>query len=221
MSSGAASAANTSWLLKKTTASRQSNRNGLIMTLSASLPQGHFGCILADPPWSFRTYSKRTVAPARGEQPYAVMSLDHIKALPVADVAAKDALLFMWTVSHLQREAFDVAEAWGFKPVSVAFIWDKGQIGMGYWTRQEAEICHLFKRGKPRRKSRGVRSIIRAPRREHSRKPDEQYERIEALVDGPYLELFARQAWPNWRAWGNQVGKFDAANDNDLFSRVA
>jgi N6-adenosine-specific RNA methylase IME4 len=143
------------------------------------------------------------------------MSLDDIKALPVADVAAPNSLLFMWTVSHLQQPAFEVAAAWGFKPVSIAFVWDKGRMGMGYWTRQEVEICHLFKRGKPRRLGKGVRSVIRAPRREHSRKPDEQYGRIERLVGGPYLELFARQAWPGWSAWGNQVGKYVAANDND------
>lgn len=189
--------------------------------LMVDLPAGPFGCILADPPWSFRTYGGKDVAPARGAQPYAVMSLDDIKAIPVATVAAKDCLLFMWTVSHLQAAAFDVAAAWGFKPVSIAFIWDKSRMGMGYWTRQEAEVCHLFKRGKPRRLSRGVRQIIKAPRREHSRKPDEQYERIERLVDGPYLELFARQAWPDWQAWGNQTGKFDVANDNDLFGEVA
>lgn len=170
---------------------------------------GGYGAILADPPWSFRTYANDNVAPARGAQPYRVMSLDDIKALPVAEVAAKDSLLFMWTVSHLQREAFDVAEAWGFRPVSVAFVWDKGRMGMGYWTRQQTEICHLFKRGKPKRKSKGVRSLIHAPRREHSRKPDETYSRIEALVDGPYLELFARQAWPGWSAWGNESDKFE------------
>lgn len=186
---------------------------------SEPLPAGRFGAILADPPWSFRTYANDNVAPARGAQPYSVMSLADITALPVADVAAKDCLLFMWTVSHLQREAFDVAEAWGFRPVSVAFVWDKARMGMGYWTRQEVEICHLFKRGKPARLSKGVRSLIRAPRREHSRKPDEQYGRIEALVAGPYLEMFARQAWPGWAAWGNQTGRFEAANDNGL--RVA
>ncbi|GHC61425.1 MT-A70 family methyltransferase [Limoniibacter endophyticus] len=187
-----------------------------------TLPEGRYGAILADPPWAFRTYSKTDIAPARGAQPYDVMSLADIKALPVGEVAAKDCLLFMWTVSHLQREAFDVAEAWGFRPVSVAFVWDKGRMGMGYWTRQEVEICHLFKRGKPRRQCKGVRSLIRSPRREHSRKPDEQYERIERLVDGPYLELFARQAWSGWTAWGNQVSKFEAANDNSLVqARVA
>lgn len=180
------------------------------------LPEGRFGAILADPPWSFRTYGKKDVAPARGAQPYDVMSLADIKALPVADVAAKDCLLFMWSVSHLQAAAIEVAAAWGFRPVSIAFVWDKGRMGMGYWTRQEVEVCHLFKRGKPRRLSRGVRSVIRARRREHSRKPDEQYGRIEKLVGGPYLELFARQAWAGWSAWGNQVGKFEAANDNGL-----
>ena len=186
------------------------------------LPSGPFGCVLADPPWAFRTYNKKNVAPARGRQPYSVMTLDDIKALPVEQVCARDCLLFMWTVSHLQREAFDVAASWGFRPVSVAFVWDKGRMGMGYWTRQEVEICHLFKRGKPRRLSRGVRSLIKAPRREHSRKPDEQYDRIERLVDGPYLELFARQAWPGWSSWGKEAGKYAAANDNqDLVGRVA
>ena len=180
------------------------------------LPSGPFGAILADPPWAFRTYSKADVAPARGAQPYSVMSLDDIKALPVADVAARDCLLFMWTVSHLQAEAMEVAKSWGFRPVSVAFVWDKSRMGMGYWTRQEVEICHLFKRGRPKRLSRGVRSLIRAPRREHSRKPDEQYSRIESLVGGPYLELFARQAWAGWTAWGNQTDRFTAANDNLL-----
>ena len=185
------------------------------------LPTGPFGAILADPPWSFRSYSGAALAPTQGVQPYPVMSLDDIKALPVGDVAAKDCLLFMWTVSHLQSESMDVARAWGFRPVSVAFVWDKGRMGMGYWTRQEVEICHLFKRGKPSRIGKGVRSVIRAPRREHSRKPDEVYGRVQALVAGPYLEMFARQAQPGWTAWGNEIGKFVAANDNLLLSAQA
>lgn len=156
------------------------------------------------------------MAPTQGLQPYDVMSLTDIKALPISEIAAKDCLLFMWTVSHLQSEAIDLGRAWGFKPVSIAFIWDKSLLGMGYWTRQEAEVCHLFKRGKPKRLSKGVRSLIRAPRREHSRKPDEQYERIEALCNGPRLELFARQQREGWTAWGNETGKFIADNDNLL-----
>ena len=85
----------------------------------------------------------------------------------------------------------------------------------------------MFTRGKPKRLDMGVRELIMTPRREHSRKPDEQYERIQRLVAGPYLELFARQAWPGWDAWGNEVGKFDVepaaepANDNDEVRAVA
>lgn len=178
------------------------------------LPQGKFGALLCDPPWSFRTYGGKDIAPTQGKQPYSVMSLADLKALPVGDVAAKDCILFMWTVSHLQDEATDLARDWGFTPKSVAFIWDKGRVGMGYWTRQEAEICKLYTRGKPKRLHADVRQVIRAPRREHSRKPDEQYERIERLVAGPYLELFARQTRPGWTAWGDQTDKFVAANDN-------
>lgn len=183
----------------------------------SELPKGPFGVVLADPPWSFKSYSGKQLAPTQGVQPYGVMSIADIKALPVVEVCAKDCLLFMWTVSHHQAAAIDVAAAWGFKPVSIAFIWDKDRMGMGYWTRQEAEVCHLFKRGRPKRLARDVRSLIRAPRREHSRKPDEQYERIERLVAGPYLEMFARQGRAGWSSWGNEVGKFDTpANDNGM-----
>ena len=177
----------------------------------AGLPRNHFGCLLVDPPWSFKSYDGKSAVPTQGADPYAVMSITDLKALPVADIAAKDSLLLMWTVSHLQDEASDLARAWGFVPKSVAFIWDKQRIGMGYWTRQEMEICKLFTRGKPKRLNADVRQGIRAPRREHSRKPDEQYERIERLVGGPYLEMFARQTRPGWSSWGNEVGKFGGA----------
>lgn len=174
-----------------------------------ALPAGPFGCILADPPWAFRSYGGDDLAPTQGEQPYSVMQLDDIKALPVVNVVARDALLFLWTVSHLQQAALDVGRAWGFEPVSIAFIWDKRRIGMGYWVRQEAEVCHLFKRGHPKRLNKDVRQMLFQPPREHSRKPDEQYERIERLVGGPYLEMFARQSRPGWSSWGNETAKFD------------
>lgn len=174
----------------------------------AGLERNHFGLILADPPWHFRSFDGKSGVPTVGADPYATMSLADLKALPVGDVAAKDCMLLMWTVSHLQDEASDLARAWGFIPKSVAFIWDKQRVGMGYWVRQEAEIMKLFTRGKPKRLNADVRQMIRAPRREHSRKPDEQYDRIERLVGGPYLEMFARQRRPGWSAWGNEVEKF-------------
>ena len=125
----------------------------------------------------------------------------------------------MWAVDSHLDQAIELGRAWGFKYKTRAFTWRKltkdgtrARIGMGYWTRKQTELCLLFTRGRPERFDMGVREIIDAPRREHSRKPDEQYERIERLVAGPYLELFARQAWPGWTAWGDESERLD--NDN-------
>jgi len=193
----------------------------------SALPTSPFGCILADPPWAFKTFSGKRGTPHRSANDhYVTMDTTALAAIPVAAAAAKDCALFMWAVDSHLDQALDLGRAWGFGFKTVAFIWLKEaengrqldiwngesdpRIGMGYWTRKQAEICLLFTRGKPARLGKGVRQVIRDRRREHSRKPDEQYERIEALVGGPYLELFARQSRPGWSAWGNEVGKFDA-----------
>ncbi|MGD9470630.1 MAG: MT-A70 family methyltransferase [Novosphingobium sp.] len=195
----------------------------------ADFPPGHFGCILADPPWAFRTFSGDNMTPHRSaEDHYSTMTLEEMAALPVREVAARDCALFMWIVGSHLTEAIALAEAWGFSFKTDAFywlkqrLWDANQldlltgdipeprIGFGYWTRKQVEPCWLFTRGSPPRLTKGVRQAIIEPRREHSRKPDAQYDRIEALVAGPYLELFARTARPGWTAWGNQVGKFPA-----------
>lgn len=188
-----------------------------------SLPPGPFGAILADPPWSFRTYSGDSSVPTQAADPYATMGHEALKALPVGEVAAKDCALFMWIVDAHLVEALALGEAWGFTFKTSAFLWTKSRganydlfapqhaLGMGYWTRKQAELCLLFTRGHPSRLNADVRQIIDAPRREHSRKPDDQYERIERLVGGPYLEMFARQTRPGWTAWGNEVGKFGEA----------
>lgn len=182
----------------------------------------------------------------RPERHYATMSMDDLMALPVADSAAKDCVLLMWAVDPMIPEAIALGRQWGFTYKTVGFYWAKTRkatstrgtsddeqtrfpMGTGYWTRANPESCLLFTRGRPKRVATDVRKLIVAPRREHSRKPDEQYERIERLVAGPYLEMFARQAWPGWSAWGNQVEKFEvgrglaSANDNavDLFAEDA
>lgn len=187
------------------------------------LPSGPFGCVLADPPWSFKSWSGKTGTPHRSANDhYLTTETTALCDIPVADVAAKDCALFMWVVDSHIDQAIDLGRSWGFGLKTKAFTWVKTtksgipKIGMGYWTRKQTEICLLFTRGKVKRLDMGVRELIMSPRREHSRKPDEQYERIERLVAGPYLELFARQARPGWAAWGNEVGKFDAANDNVL-----
>jgi N6-adenosine-specific RNA methylase IME4 len=175
-----------------------------------------FGAILIDPPWGYDTYSKKGQVPARGKQPYATMTLDQIAELPIADLLDKNGCVFLWESNSLPCAAEFLCRKWGLRyVVGNIFIWRKltkdgsrTRIGMGKWTRYESESVALFTRGKPKRLSCGVRQIIDAPRREHSRKPDEIYDRIEALVGGPYLEMFARQRRKGWSALGDEIEKF-------------
>lgn len=172
--------------------------------------------LLADPAWGFLTYGKRRTTPHRcAEDHYPTMSFEELCALPVPEIAAPNAGLLMWVVDSHFAEALALGAAWGFTFKTCAFVWVKTaksgepRISMGYWTRKQTEQCWLFTRGKPRRRSKSVRQIIQAPRREHSRKPDEIYERAEALLYGPYIELFARQRYPGWAQWGDQSGLMD------------
>lgn len=170
--------------------------------------------IYADPPWAFVAYTRTTVPHRRmyAKPPYGVMSMDELKALPIAAVADDDCALLMWIVDSHIDQGFALAEAWGFKFKTKLFTWlkvgknGKPRMGMGHWTRKETEQVYLFTRGRPKRLSGGVRETITAQRREHSRKPDEAYERIEVLLDGPYLELFARHGRKHWARWGNEAG---------------
>lgn len=189
-------------------------------------PQGKFGCILADPAWSFKTYSGESVPQRAKEQHYKVLSIDDLKSLPVVDLAAKDCALIMWVIGSHLDQALELGEAWGFAYKSDLFTWVKvgkndpavRPISLGHWSRKQTEQALIFTRGKPKRLDAGVRQlfetddhVIFAPKREHSRKPDEQYARIERLVAGPYLELFARSDRDGWTSWGNQTGKFGVA----------
>ena len=186
----------------------------------------HYGAILADPPWTFETRSDEGKGRSP-EQHYQCMNLDDIKALPVQDVAAKNCVLFLWIIDTHLPMALEVIEAWGFTYKTKAFNWIKlnaggGDMpaadpktfftGMGFWTRANPEDVLLATKGKPKRNEGGggVRRLIVAERREHSRKPDDIFGRIEALVPGPYLELFSREKRLGWDCWGNEVGKFNA-----------
>jgi N6-adenosine-specific RNA methylase IME4 len=148
---------------------------------------------------------------------YPTMTLEELKRLPVMDLAADDCVLLCWTTDPwlAAGKTHELIRAWGFEPKTVGFYWTKLNadgtpfMGSGYWTRANPEQCLLATRGSPKRLSKGVRRWINAPRREHSRKPDETYSRIEKLCAGPYVELFARSSpRPVWDAWGNDVGKF-------------
>ena len=187
----------------------------------AGLRRLHYGVVYADPPWAYKTFSDSelgTVPHRTEEAPYKPMSQDELKAMPVGEIAAKDCVLHMWTISSHLDQALDLGRHWGFVFKSLGLVWVKTQksdpeapkMGMGKWFRQEAEVCLLFTRGKPSRLSAGVRQTILEPAREHSRKPDEAISRIEALSAGPYIELFSRQSRPGWDAMGDQKGKFDS-----------
>ncbi len=193
------------------------------------LKPGHYGVILADPPWHFKTWSGRREKTSAGhssravERHYPTMSVADICDLPVADLAADDCILFLWTCWPVLQDAFRVIKAWGFVYKTCGFSWMKADpyrlfadektpfAGLGYWTRANTEPCLLATRGRPKRHARDVRQGVIAPRREHSRKPDCVYHRIQRLVDGPYADLFARQRRAGWDVWGNEVDKFDEA----------
>jgi N6-adenosine-specific RNA methylase IME4 len=199
-----------------------------------SLPRRYFGAIMADPPWDFRARTALQVSNWNSrrdaEKHYGVMSLEEIIALPVRDLASPaGAHLLLWTTGPCLRQSFDVMDAWGFRYSAVGFTWVKLKrsydamqlrvlplaeqdlhVGLGLTTRKNAEFCLLGRRGNARRNAKDVREIILASVREHSRKPDEAYARVERYCDGPYLELFSRETRPGWTTWGNERTKFDA-----------
>ena len=183
------------------------------------LPDRKYPCILADPPWSFETWGRHT-GRRHADTHYPVMSFDDICAVPVGDLAEETACLFLWvtqwlTPIHLKH----LEEAWGFTHRTKAFCWVKlskhGLLhwGMGYATRQGVEDCLMWVRGdRSLVVAHDVHQVIVAPVREHSRKPDEQYDRIERLLGmqepGGKIELFARQTWPGWTTWGSETDRF-------------
>jgi len=178
------------------------------------LEPGKYGAILADPPWAFDAWGTQKNAAVNVTSYYDTMSIAHISALPVKALAARNSILFMWICWPTMKHALDVIDAWGFTYKTCGFCWIKvsangePRIGTGYWTRANSEVCLIATRGKPKRTAMDVHQAILEPRREHSRKPDCVYERIERLVAGPYCELFARTRRPGWDSWGNQVGMF-------------
>lgn len=175
---------------------------------TSDLPPGPWPIILADPPWRFASNSE--AKPGRNAmRHYACMRDNEIAALPVREIAAKDALLLMWTTAPMLERSMPIVRAWGFRYVS-QIVWVKDRVATGYWTRGRHEIVLIAKRGKlpcPR-PAPFPDSVITAPRTEHSAKPPRLHEMVEAVpawTDLPKLEMFARTARPGWTAWGNQV----------------
>lgn len=163
------------------------------------LPPGGFHTILADPPW-----------PAQGgERHYQTMSLERIMGLPVGQLAASDAHLWLWTTNALLPRAYEVARAWGFT-VRSPLTWVKFRLGLSGPSQLRNATEHLLfcTRGRAPLGSRSQPTWFNAPVAEHSRKPAEQFAIIERVSPGPYLELFARrqpESRADWAVWGDEV----------------
>lgn len=173
-----------------------------------------FSTVLADPPWQFQNRTGKVAPEHRRLNRYGTMTLEDIKAVPVDDVCAPTAHLYLWVPNALLPDGLAVLAAWGFQYKS-NIVWHKVRKdggpdgrGVGFYFRNTTELILFGVRGKLARTLAPGRSqvnIICSQKREHSRKPDEAYDLIERCSPGPFLELFARGARPGWSAWGNQA----------------
>lgn len=176
---------------------------------------GGFPTILADPPWRFANRTGKVAPEHRRLDRYSTMELDDIKALPVSAHAAKNAHLYLWVPNAMLPDGIAVMEAWGFRYIS-HIVWAKRRKdggpdgrGVGFYFRNVTEILLFGVKGSMRTlaPARSQVNMIESRKREHSRKPDEQYPLIEACSPGPWLEMFARHAQPGWVAWGDESGE--------------
>jgi len=164
--------------------------------------------IYVDPPWQYRD---KALDGNRGAScKYDVMTAYEISRLPVEKIADAHSVLFLWTTYPMLPDAFDIIKSWGFTYRTVAFTWiktdsqNKWKLGMGSWTRANAEICLLATKGKPKRQDAGVSQIIKSTPKAHSQKPDIVRQKIIQLCgDLPRIELFARTKVYGWDVWGN------------------
>jgi N6-adenosine-specific RNA methylase IME4 len=180
--------------------------------------RGGFKTILADPPWQFQNRTGKMAPEHKRLSRYATMTLDDILAMPVSDVAAETAHLYLWVPNALLPEGLRVMEAWGFQYKS-NIVWHKVRKdggpdgrGVGFYFRNTTELVLFGVRGKNARTlppGRSQVNILRTMKREHSRKPDEMYDLVEACSPGPFLELFARGTRPGWTGWGNQADGYE------------
>jgi N6-adenosine-specific RNA methylase IME4 len=176
-----------------------------------------FATVLADPPWRFHNKTGKMAPEHKRLTRYATMSMEEIGDLPVSKVIADTAHLYLWVPNALLPFGLRVMQQWGFE-YKTNLVWYKvrkdggpDRRGVGFYFRNVTEIILFGVRGKDARtlaQGRRQENIIRTRKREHSRKPDEQYRLIEACSPGPYIELFARGTQEGWFGWGNQAADY-------------
>jgi len=177
----------------------------------------HCGAILADPPWQFQNRTGKMAPEHKRLSRYATLTLEEIKEIPVSTAAADKSHLYLWVPNALLAEGLGVMEAWGFK-YKTNIVWHKirkdggpdGR-GVGFYFRNTTELLLFGVRGSLRtlEKGRTQVNILKTRKREHSRKPDEQYDIVESCSPGPYLELFARGPRKGWYCWGNESKHYE------------
>ncbi len=176
------------------------------------------GTILADPPWQFTNRTGKVAPEHKRLSRYATLTLKEIQEIPVSIACAEQCHLYLWVPNALLREGLDVMASWGFT-YKTNIVWHKirkdggpdGR-GVGFYFRNTTELVLFGVRGQLRTLDPGRRqvNIIKSRKREHSRKPDELYDIIEACSPGPFLELFARgQHSAKWNVWGNQSNEYE------------
>jgi N6-adenosine-specific RNA methylase IME4 len=185
-----------------------------VFDLREFLGERRFGTILADPPWQFANRTGKIAPEHNRLSRYGTMTLDEITRLPVSDFAEPTAHLYLWCPNALLPEGLAVMKAWGFNYKS-NIVWHKVRKdggsdgrGVGFYFRNVTELILFGVRGKNARTlapGRRQVNLLGTRKREHSRKPDEQYEIIEACSPGPFVELFARGTRKRWTSWGNQA----------------
>ena len=176
-----------------------------------------FKTVLADPPWQFQNKTGKVAPEHKRLNRYSTMTLAEICALPVESICADTAHLYLWVPNALLLEGIQVLQEWGFQ-YKTNLVWHKVRKdggpdgrGVGFYFRNTTELILFGVRGKNARTldpGRSQVNIIRTMKREHSRKPDEQYKIIETCSPGPYIELFARGPMKNWTSWGNQAESY-------------
>lgn len=182
-----------------------------LLTLAADQK---FGTILADPPWQFQNRTGKVAPEHRRLNRYGTMTLEEICGLPVEHIAAERAHLYLWVPNALLPEGLRVMDQWGFRYIS-NIVWHKVRKdggsdgrGVGFYFRNVTELLLFGVRGKNARTlppGRSQVNLLATRKREHSRKPDEQYKIIEECSWGPRLEMFSRGRREDWTVWGNQA----------------
>ena len=167
---------------------------------------GKYRTIVADPPWAYKDgpWGKNSLAPGRAFLPYGVMESAEIAALPVKEMAETDAHLYMWTTQRFVTDSFDIARAWGFKPVCL-LVWCKPPMPAlpGTW-KSTVEFVLFARRGSLKALSTIEKQWFEWPRGKHSAKPDAFLDLVEQVSPAPRLEMFARRARFGWDYWGNE-----------------